>query len=170
MLNALKSAGLSPVDSQPRLPSESSNIPAEISGWLLVLCLILTIIFPAASLYRVISHTIPMAFAAHTLNRILLLSIYSLLFSALAVLSFVAGLRLWLVRPHAVSLARRFFLINVIANVAYFIFWIALIRPTRQDAYAEMGWYHVVGPAASLFLWQTYLEHSKRVRNTYPIP
>jgi hypothetical protein len=27
-----------------------------------------------------------------------------------------------------------------------------------------------VGPAASVFLWYTYLEHSKRVRNTYPVP
>ena len=157
-------------DTQLQSSSESSSVPAEISGWLLALCLILTIGFPATSLYRIISHTIPTAIAAHTLNRVLLLSVYSLLFSALAVLRFVAGLRLWLVKPHAVGFARRFLLAYLIANVAYFVFWIAVIRPTKQVAYAEMGWYHIVGPAAFVFLWYTYLEHSKRVRSTYPVP
>jgi hypothetical protein len=33
-----------------------------------------------------------------------------------------------------------------------------------------MGWYHLVGPAAFVYLWHTYLEHSKRVRDTYPVP
>jgi hypothetical protein len=158
------------MDPQLQSPSDSSSVPAEVSGWLLALCLILTVVFPATSLYRIISHTIPTAIAAHTLNRILLLSVYSLLFSALAVLSFVAGLRLWLVKPHAVGFTRRFLLTYLIANAVYFVFWIAVIRPTKQVAYAEMGWYHIVGPAASVFLWYTSLEHSKRVRNTYPVP
>ncbi len=155
----------------PQLQSTSdSRVPADVSGWLLALCLILTVVFPATSLYRIISHTIPTAIGAHTLNRIVLLSVYSLLFSALAVLSFMAGLRLWLVKPHAVGFARRFLLTYMIANAAYFVFWIAVIRPTTQVAYAEMGWYHIVGPAASVFLWYTYLGHSKRVRSTYPVP
>jgi len=158
------------MDSQLQSPSESSSVPAEVSGWLLALCLILTVVLPATSLYRIISHTIPTAIAAQTLNRILLLSVYSLLFSALAVLSFVAGLRLWLVKHHAIGFTRRFLLTYLIANAAYFVFWIAVIRPTTRVAYAEMGWYHILGPAAFVFLWYTYLEHSKRVRNTYPVP
>jgi len=108
------------MDPQLQSPSDSSGVPAEVSGWLLALCLILTIFFPVTSLYRIISHTIPTVIAAHTLNRILLLSVYSLVFSALAVLSFVSGLRLWLVKPHAVGLARRFLLTCLIANAAYF--------------------------------------------------
>jgi hypothetical protein len=158
------------MEPQLQSASESSSVPTEVSGWLLALCLILTIVFPATSLYRIISHTIPTVIAAHTLNRILLLSVYSLLFSALAVFSFVAGLRLWLVRPHAVGFTRRFLQAYLIANAAYFVFWIAVIRPAKQVAYAEMGWYHIVGPAAFVFLWYIYLEHSKRVRNTYAVP
>jgi hypothetical protein len=79
------------MDPQLQSPSNRSSIPAEVSGWLLALCLILTIVFPATTLYRSISHTIPTAIAAHTFNRIVLLSAYSLLFSALAVLSFMAA-------------------------------------------------------------------------------
>lgn len=157
------------MDSQLESASDSS-IPAEVSGWLLALCLILTIVFPSTSLYRIISHTIPTAITAHALNRKLLLSVYSLLFSALAVLSFMAGLRLWLVKPHAVGFARRFLLTYLIANAGYFVFWIAVVRPSKQVAYAVMGWYHIVGPALFVFFWHTYLEHSKRVRNTYPVP
>lgn len=158
------------MDLQLQSPSHSSGVPADVSGWLLALCLILTIVFPATSLYRIISHTILTAITARTLNRIVLLSVYSLLFSTLAVFGFMAGLRLWLVKPHAVVFARRFLLTYLIANLAYFAFWSAVIRPTKQIAYAEMGWYHIVCPIAFVFLWYTYLEHSKRVRNTYPVP
>ena len=157
------------MDPQLQPPSDGSSVPAEVGGWLLALCLILTIVFPATSLYRIISHTISTAIAAHTLNGVVLLSVYSLLFGGLGVLSFVAGLRLWLVKPRAVGFARRFLLTYLIANATYFVFWIAVIRPTSKVAYAQMGWDHVVGPAASAFLWYTYLEHSKRVRNTYPV-
>jgi hypothetical protein len=144
------------VDPQLQSPSDSSGVPAEVGGWLLALCLILTIVFPATSLYRIISHTIPTAIAADTLNPILLFSVYSLLFSGLAVASFVTGLRLWFVKPHAVGFARRFLLTYLIGNAAYFVFWIAVVRPTKQVAYPEMRWYHLVGLAAFVYLWHTY--------------
>jgi hypothetical protein len=58
------------MDPQLQSPHDSSRVPAEVSGWLLALCLILTIVFPATSLYHIISHTIPALIAAPTLNRI----------------------------------------------------------------------------------------------------
>jgi hypothetical protein len=155
------------MDTHLRPQLDSSGSPADVSGWLLALCLVLTIVLPATSFYLIISHTIPTLITAHTLSRIFLLSVYSLVFGALAVLSFAAGLRLWLVKPHAVGFARRFLLIYLTTNAAYFVFWIAVIRPTAQVAYAEMGWYHLVGPAVFVYFWHTYLEHSKRVRSTY---
>ena len=90
--------------------------------------------------------------------------------AALAGFSFIAGLNLWLVKPDAVRFARRFLVVNLTANVAYFLFWMAVIRPIQPVSFAEMGWYHVVGPIASTALWYFYLEHSKRVRNTYSVP
>jgi hypothetical protein len=54
------------MDPQLQSPSDSSSVPAEVRGWLLALCLIRTIVFPATSLYRIISHAIPTAIAAHT--------------------------------------------------------------------------------------------------------
>jgi len=152
---------------QPQSPQDSTFVPGEVSGWLLVLCLILTVSYPALTLYRIFSHTIPSLIAAHALNRILLLSVYSLVFIAMSGLSVVAGVRLWLVKPDAVRFARGYLVTSLIANIAYFMFWIIVMRPTTQLAFAQMGWYHVVGPVAAVALWYSYLEHSKRVRATY---
>ena len=43
---------------------------------------ILTFLYPATSLYRIFSYTIPMVIAAYAPSRILLPSVYSLVFSA----------------------------------------------------------------------------------------
>ena len=66
-------------------------------------------------------------------------------------------------------MARRYLLTYLIANFAYFGFWM-LLRPHSQAAYAEMGWYHVVGPIGTFYLWSVYLEHSKRVKETLNLP
>jgi len=146
-----------------------SQVPKEISGWLLVLCLVLTVIYHASSLYKLFANIVPMLSSAENPKRILLLGVYCVLFGALALLSFAAGLQLWLVRPHAVIFARRFWLTYLIANVAYFCFWVLLFRPGRGVSLAEMGWQHVAGPILPFALWSVYLEHSKRVRETYPL-
>ena len=78
-----------------------------------------------------------------------------------------AGLKLWRVRTGAVRFAKRYLVAYLITNAAYFSFRIVLLRPTQAGSLAEKGWYHVVGPIASTTLWYMYLEHSKRVRETY---
>ena len=45
---------------------------------------------------------------------------------------------------------------------------IAVAKHPNSLSFAQMGWYHVVGPIGSFALWYFYLEHSKRVRTTYP--
>jgi len=139
----------------------------EISGWLLLLCIILTAVYPAIGLYYIATHTIPMLIGAHQPNRLLLLSVYLVVFSGVAVLSVIAGLKLWTLKPGAVHFARRFLITNLAANIAYFVFWIVVMRPTQSFSFAEMGWDHVARPIVSTALWYFYLEHSRRVRATY---
>lgn len=138
-----------------------------VDGWLLALCLLLTFVYPATSFYQIFRYTLPRFIGAHDATRMLLLGTYSVLFSAVAVLSFSAGLKLWLVKPHAVRYARRWLLGYLFANIGYFVFWAIVVRPRETLDLAEMGWYHVVGPIGSTALWYVYLEHSKRVRQTY---
>ena len=150
--------------------ADRSVVPVEVRGWLLVLCLILTLFYPTRSVYHILWHTIPIISTAHALNRILLLSVYSFVVSALAVFSFAAGLGLWCVKPKAVGFAKRYLLTYLVAHVAYFVLWIAMIRPTREIDYVEMGWWNIVGPLVFVTLWYSYLEHSRRVRETYLVP
>jgi uncharacterized protein DUF2569 len=150
-------------------PLFESQVRKEISGWLLVLCLVLTFLYPGSSLYQIFANIVPMLSSAENPKRILLLGVYCVLFGALAMFSFAAGLQLWLVRPHAVTFARRFWLTYLIANVAYFGFWMLLFHPHRGVGLAAMGWEHVAGPILPFALWSVYLEHSKRVRETYPL-
>ncbi len=158
------------MNSQLQFPSDPVVAPGDIRGWLLVLCLLLTFVDPASGLYHILSHTVPTLITAHSLNRVYVLSVYTFVFSTLAVFSFVAGAGLWLVKPKAVAFAKRYLLTNLIAHVAYFVVWTAVIRPTRQVNYAEMGWWNVLRPMLFVTLWYSYLKHSKRVRETYPLP
>ena len=134
-----------------------------------MLCLILTFVYPASALYHILSHTVPTIITAHAFNRVYLLSVYTFVVSALAVFSFAAGVGLWLVKPDAVWFAKRFLLTNLIAHVAYFVVWIAVIRSTRQADYAQMGARNVLSPMVFVALWYSYLKRSKRVRETYPV-
>ena len=55
---------------------------------------------------EILSHTVPSLIAGHSPTVTLLLTVYCVLFTTLAVFSFVAGLKLWLVKPEAVRFAR----------------------------------------------------------------
>ena len=80
-------------------------VPPAVTGWLLFLCLLLTLVSPANTLYRLLTHTLPSLFGEHRARSIFLSSVYCVVSTALVVLSFIAGLKLWLVRAGAVRFA-----------------------------------------------------------------
>jgi cellulose synthase/poly-beta-1,6-N-acetylglucosamine synthase-like glycosyltransferase len=137
-----------------------------VTGWLLVLCLLLTFVYPASCVYAIFWNAVPKLIRAHDSARILEFAVYCVVFAAVAIISFVAGMKLWLMKLDAVRFARRYLLVYLIANISYFVFWMLVVRPTQLGV-AEMGWYHVVGPIESTGLWYFYLEHSTRVQETF---
>src|SRR6185437_8531630 len=141
--------------------------PRGVEGWLLVLCFILTVITPITGFYHIFRHTIPNLLGTHNFRHMYLLSFYTVIFSSLMIYSFVAGLKLWMIKSEAVSFARRYLWTYLIANIAYFVFWVIVVQPTQLSSFAAMGWDHVVGAILPFTLWYFYLEHSKRVRATY---
>jgi hypothetical protein len=143
--------------------------PTGVEGWLLVLCLILVAVFPIASIYHILLHTIPNLAHSDSFSLTCLLSVYCLAFASLAVYSLIAGLKLWLIKPGAVSFVRRYLWTYLTTNIAYFVFWVIVTQPKHLQSFAEMGWYHIVGPILPFTLWSVYLEHSKRVRATYAL-
>jgi len=140
------------------------TIPPAVTGWLLFLCLVLTLLYPATTLYHLTS-LVPLLIHAHSLGFIFLLS-YSVVLTFLAVFSFLAGLKLWLVKLGAVSFARRWLWSYLIANIAHFVWFIVVAKPSLVSV-TQIG-FDLVVPIAFFALWYFYLEHSRRVRATYP--
>ena len=145
-----------------------------VKGWLLLLCLNLTIFIPASYLYQI---NCVFDLFNSTRNRILLLMFkallaYNLLTIAtmlfLAIFSFYAGLRLWHVKSRAVKTAKAFLITQLLL-----ILVITIIRPIMIST-VDTGWQVfsalLISLIPSLFqfgLWYLYLTKSSRVHNTY---
>ena len=82
--------------------------PAGVEGWLLFLCLVLVVFAPLADSYHIIFSTVPRLVNAPTFRTMFLLSVYSATFAGLGIFSVIAGVRLWLIKPGAIKLARRY--------------------------------------------------------------
>lgn len=137
-----------------------------VEGWLVVLCFVLVLVSPATIFYSE-WRVLPTVLISHSLAHILLLCVYCATFLSLAICSIWAGVKLLRAQPHADRFARMYLLGYLSANIAYFLFWMLVTRPTQTLSFAAMGWYHVVGPIGSTALWYFYLENSTRVRRTY---
>jgi hypothetical protein len=144
-----------------------ATMPSAVAGWLLLFCLILTIVYPASTFYAVGWLTIPVLLSTSGHFQALTLGVYCIVFTGLAIFSIIAGLKLWMIKPQAVIIAKRFLLAYFAGNVAYFAFWLIMTRPNTPLSLALMVWYHVVSPIAFTILWNAYLNRSKRVRATY---
>lgn len=153
---------------------EPKGSPKGVKGWLLLLCLNLTIFIPASCLYE--ANCILDLFNSHK-NKILLfifktLLLYNVLIVAimvfLAIFSFYAGLRLWQVNQKAVKMAKAF-LITQLSLTAIII----ITRPLIDFPFGDNGqfWGDIMKrliPSLLYFsLWYLYLRNSKRVYNTF---
>jgi Protein of unknown function (DUF2569) len=154
--------------SQFQLPSDRFPSIGGVRGWLLVLCLVFTITYPATAFYYLLSYTVPKIIAAHTLKRVYLLSVYTFMVGMLAIFSCTAGVGLWLVKPKAVAFAKRFLLTSLIGHIAYFVLWIAVFQPMRPADFAKIAFSDVIRPMIFVAFWYSYLTRSRRVRETYP--
>jgi hypothetical protein len=154
-----------------RVPQFFASNEVPLGGWLLVLCFILVISYPAINLYHIFKYTIPNLIDSHVpIRAVLLLSVYTVIFIPVAVFSMVAGLRLWLIKPDAVSFTKRFLLTYLGANIGYFVvwvFWILMAHSSGGVSFADMAWDHVGGPVVFVAVWYSYLKRSRRVRETY---
>jgi hypothetical protein len=151
-----------------RSPVPTTSPEPVVVGWLLVLCLVLTFAYPASVLYQTIAYRVPAFLNTHNLKDAVLLTVCTLLFLGIAAFSFAAGICLWMIKPGAVAFAKRFWLAFLCAHLGYFGFWVLLVRPIHLSTVAPMLWHHLTAPLLPYSLWTVFLEHSKRVRATYP--
>jgi len=147
--------------------------PRGVKGWLLLLCLNLTIFIPASCIYEV--NCIFDLFNS-TKNKILLfmfkpLLLYNIIIVVsmvcLAIFSFYAGLRLWEVKQRAVKIAKAFLITQFSLT-----FIIVIIRPFmtlplegNENIVPEIM-KRLLPALLNFSLWYLYLSHSRRVFNT----
>jgi len=125
-----------------------SNQLIGVRGWLLFLCLVLTIFFPVGVLLELFAVWRRAQFPLQVL--ILVVTAIDIAMLALAV---TAGLFLYRLRPFGVRLAQLFFVLRLVIAV------VALV----ENRTVESGLAIAVSAA-----WLIYLVTSERVRRTYP--
>ena len=140
-----------------------------VRGWLLILCLNITILDPITMLLTifVVTSTTKPYFGEHPdLFRLCLASGTCRL--ALAVFSVYAGLGLWKVVPGALSVAKKYLLAVVLyAVVASFLpALVGVPRESYQEFAADTVFNSFITMAYAI-IWYTYLQRSKRVKATY---
>ena len=143
-----------------------------VRGWLLLLCLSLTILDPFAmllSLFSVANASKPL-FEKHP-GLLTLIAVSGIFRLAVAVFSVYAGLALWRVVPGAVPIARKYLMAVVLYTVFAFILP-ALVGLPEELAREIAGGSSVAGllTISYAFVWYVYLTRSKRVRATYHAP
>lgn len=152
------------------LNNEQVKTYQSVGGWLLLLCLALTIISPLRSLYNLVtaySETLPFFDEFPGLEVLLYLD--GGLSIILMILSIRAGIALWTIKPGAVKMAKNYLLIFLgYSVIAIFLPFLAGLPPEANEAMIPEV---VKGAFQSLIyfgVWYSYLNVSKRVKATYP--
>ena len=150
------------------LTSEVQPKYKGVGGWLLLLCLTLTIFRPLFTLIGLVS----------ALNTASLLStqfpsfftfvvIDTILSVGLMCFSIYAGVALWTVKSGAVKIAKTYLLVFIAYAVIenFLLFTVGL--PSQSDIVLEEGIKQIIRSAAYFFVWYAYLTKSERVKATY---
>ena len=148
--------------------------PRGVRGWLLFLCLNLTIIIPFLALYQVNialrifylpGAQIQLVIFKHALLYNILTIVIMLFIS---IFSFFAGLKLWGEKARAEKTAKIFLLSQL--SLVIIILSIRLLVPFSFDIYNSAIKPIITGLISSIsyfIIWYLYLTYSRRVRNTY---
>lgn len=155
--------------------SENVNEPMDkyksVGGWLLFLCVILTIISPLITIFNLVRSYVQIQELYDVYPGLFnLLLIDSALSLFLSVLSIRAGIALWKIKPGAVKIAKNYLLIFLVYSI------IAIFLPFTaglpSEANSAMIFDVIKGFMQSLIffgIWYSYLSQSKRVNATYQL-
>ena len=145
-----------------------------VRGWLLLLCLNLTIFIPASCFYEVMSTLYSFNSFIYQImlivsNQLLLHNIAIIaIMGFLATLSFYAGLQLWEVKPGAVKIAKIFLIIQLSLTFIVAAIRLFIIFPIVASEHSFSVIIKILIPSLLHFsLWYLYLSKSRRVHNTY---
>ena len=140
-----------------------------VGGWLLLLCLGLTVFSPLSTLGSLAEEYLESSKYFDQFPGLLVITvIYTILSLGIVAFSIYAGVGLWSIRPGAVQMAKRFLLCllgyHAIAAILPFT---AGLPSTATQAMIETGATHLSRGVIYFAVWYSYLNKSKRVIATY---
>jgi hypothetical protein len=156
------SSNASSTHSQQGLPS---NADVGVKGWLLFLCISLTVITPGWILLLLSSEWRDVGAYIDTLplvKQVLLIETIS--FSGIALFSCYAGWSLWTRRKGAVRIAKIYLITQCVLGILTVITLAGLLNNAEYTNGAAKG---VLSAIFYLVVWYWYLSRSKRVAATY---
>ena len=155
-------------------PAGTQLLPPEpeykgVRGWLLLLCLGLTVFSPLFNLESLVKEYVDRSEYFGRFPRLQFITVTeTLLIMGLMAFSIYAGVGLWSVRPGAVQVAKRYlFCVLGYHAVAAILPFMAGLPSAATDAMIP----HVVGDVFEgvimFAIWYLYLDNSKRVKATF---
>lgn len=157
---------------RPALAGKTAGAPhgERVHGWLLLLCLVLTVIGPLISAGLAVGEYRQLAPHFSNSRGLQVATLFSIAITACSVaFGIYAGLRLWSVKPRAVGVAKAALLVGLVAEI---------LATTVQTAFGPASpaegrlFYEVMARLVPGLIFFTacfgYLNKSARVEATYP--
>ena len=139
--------------------------PSGVGGWLLLLCVGMTVILPLISVFALLMAVVAVSLGGSLPGDALPILVIE---TVVDVLGFVAGVLLWRKRPFGVPLACFWLWLRMFVSI------LGLWLGAGMRGLFDEGWLVLLAGLAwslawALFavVWYFYLQRSRRVRNTY---
>lgn len=162
------------LDCRKLYSSNQNTRPAVygIRGWLLLFCVILTIVIPLFFLANVIS----VYYSANSLTNRLqgmftITVIQNILALGMTIFSIYAGISLWQIRLNAVRIAKRYLICCMLYSIV--VTFLPQMVELPSGAHRIMNLELIKGILRTFVfvaIWYTYLNRSKRVKVTFGTP
>ncbi len=142
-----------------------------VRGWLLLLCVILTIFTPLSTFFNLSYGYGQVSPYFDLYPGLLAVSIIDILLSSgLIIFSFYAGISLWRIKPNAVGTIKSFMLYLLVYSIlVFFLPFIAGLSSGDTQIMFESILGNSVRMWVWLAIWYNFINRSKRVKATYEI-
>lgn len=140
-----------------------------VGGWLLVLCIVLTIISPLRTLYNVgTSYYETHLYFGQFPGLAVIFSIDCILSSVVLFYEIRAGISLWKIKPGAVRMAKEYMYIFLgYSFIAIFLPFMAGLPSASNEAMIPIVAKGAFQSLVFFGIWFSYLNKSQRVKATY---
>jgi len=148
--------------------SKSSDGPTGVGGWLVLFCVVLTILDPLNLLVQMVSEWGRAFRIFSTIKYVFIWENVGL--SAIVIYGFIVGCMIWSGSQRGRAIARRFLLYRLFGFIGVEVIAIQFMSDLPSEVLtARIGWMvrRLFGEGVHFAIWWFYFKKSKRVRNTY---